>query len=141
MNRLYIHIKHLVDNKDQVKNNRQQQEWQVDKQDTNQLNGKQHHWHIRFNCYEYDMLKFGTPVEPKVHLTEVGLSSKNTLRILNTIKPVTMIFAAIDTTMPIRATMFHQVGIKFESCRNVLAPPPASDPTSQVARGDKLKSA
>ena len=36
------------------------------------------------------------PVAPKVRSTKVGLTPKNTLRILNTIKPVTMVFTAMD---------------------------------------------
>ena len=34
--------------------------------------------------------------EPNVRSTEVGLTSKNTLRILNTIMPVTRVFTVID---------------------------------------------
>ena len=46
------------------------------------------------------------PVEPKVRLTEVlaGLTSKYTLRILNTIKPVTKVFTVMDTTKAVRVT-------------------------------------
>ena len=36
------------------------------------------------------------PVGPKVLSTEVGLTSRNTLRILNTIKPVIRVFTAMD---------------------------------------------
>ena len=36
------------------------------------------------------------PVAPKVRSTEVGFTSKNTLRILSTIKPVIRAFTAMD---------------------------------------------
>ena len=58
MNRFYNHIKHLVDNKDQIKNIRRRR--QVDKYDATQLDGKQRHWHTEFDYYEYHMPKFGT---------------------------------------------------------------------------------
>ena len=39
---------------------------------------------------------------PNVRSTEVGLTPKNTLRILNTIKPVTKVFTAMDAAKPVR---------------------------------------
>jgi hypothetical protein len=47
--------------------------------------------------------------EPNVRSTEVDLNSKNTLRILNKIKPVTRAFTAMDVPKPIRANVFSQV--------------------------------
>ena len=77
------------------------------------------------------------PVEPKLRSTEVlaALTSKNTLRILNTIKPVTRAFTAMDTTKLVRTNVFSQITPKNWSCTNVVAPSAAS----QVARRDKLK--
>ena len=72
------------------------------------------------------------PVEPKVRSTEVALTSKNTLRILKTIKPVTRVFTAMDAAKLVRITGIPQV-----VGTNVVARTDAS----QVARGDKLKSA
>jgi hypothetical protein len=91
---------------------------------------------------------------PKVRSTEVvlvvALTSKNTLRILNTIKPVTRVFTAMD-----RAKLVRVVGSPHEVIKNwsgnviepfirvgsqvtnIVAPFVAT----QVARGDKLKSA
>lgn len=71
------------------------------------------------------------PLEPKVRSTGVMvvLTSKKTLRILNTIKPVTRAFTAIDKTRLVIFTGNH--------CGNVVRPCIAS----QVAIGNKLKSA
>ena len=76
-------------------------------------------------------------VEPKVRLTETALTSKNTLRILNTIKPVTRAFTAMDNGKLVRVTVIPQAGLEYWPCTNVIAPFCAS----QVARDDKLKSA
>ena len=46
--------------------------------------------------------------EPNVCSTEVGLNSKNTWRILNTIKPVTRAFTAMDMAKPVRINVFSQ---------------------------------
>ena len=72
------------------------------------------------------------PPEPKVRSTEVTveLTNKNTLRILNTIKPVTRAFTAMDKTRLVIVT-------GTAHCADAVG---LSDP-SQVARGDKLKSA
>ena len=51
--------------------------------------------------------------EPNVRSTEVGLNSKNTLRILNTIKPVTRAFTAMDVTKPVRIKMSPQGAPSF----------------------------
>ena len=80
--------------------------------------------------------------EANVRSTEVAsvlsrLVSKNTLRILNTIKPVTMAFTAMDATKPVRIRVFPQGGDTGPSC-SVFTP--LSD-ASQVTRGDILKSA
>ena len=76
-------------------------------------------------------------VEPKVRLTEIALASENTLRILNTIKPVIRVFTAMDKGRLIRVTVIAQVGLEYWPCTNVTAPFCAN----QVARGDNLKSA
>ena len=46
--------------------------------------------------------------EPNVCSTEVGLNSKNTLRILNTIKLVIRAFTAMDVAKPVRVIVFIQ---------------------------------
>ena len=76
-------------------------------------------------------------VEPKVRSTKVmvALTSKKTLRILNTIKPVTRVFTAMDKAKLVRVTVFPQAAPESWPCTNVAAPSCAS----QVARGDKLK--
>jgi hypothetical protein len=78
------------------------------------------------------------PVVPKVRSTEVvaALTSENTLRILNTIKPVTSVFTAMDRAKLVRVVGFPQEVSKNWSA-NIVAPFVAS----QVAGGDKLKSA
>ena len=43
------------------------------------------------------------PVDPNL---DVALTSKNTLRILNTIKPVTSAFTVKDATKPVRFNVF-----------------------------------
>ena len=74
------------------------------------------------------------PVEPKVCSIEVmlALTSKNTLRILNTIKPVTRAFTVMDMATPVVNIPSPQTAVGNS---NVVAP---SGP-SQTARGDKLK--
>ena len=76
------------------------------------------------------------PVEPKVGLTKIGLTSKNTLRILNTIMPVTRAFTAMDVARLAIPDVFPQPTNTIWPCINVVRP----SATSQVARGDKLKS-
>jgi hypothetical protein len=75
--------------------------------------------------------------ESKVRLTEIALTSKNTLMILNTIKPVTRVFTAIDKGRLIRVTVIPQAELEYWPCTNVTVP----FCTSQVARGNNLKSA
>ena len=80
----------------------------------------------------------GLPVElndPNVRSNEVAsalscLTSKNTVRILNTIKPVTRAFTTMDAAKPVRV-------------RGVLKGTMSCSPidANQVARGDKLTSA
>ena len=53
----------------------------------------------------------GPPVElnkPNVRSTEVGLTSKNALRILNTIKPVTRAFTTTDMIKLVRFSVLPQ---------------------------------
>jgi hypothetical protein len=75
------------------------------------------------------------PVElndPNVRSTEIGLNSKNTLRILNTIKPVTRAFTAMDVAKPVRVNVFIQgAGLEY-SCSVPIA-------ANQVAIDDKLR--
>ena len=76
--------------------------------------------------------------EPNVCSAEVAaLTSKNTTRILNTIKPVTRAFTTMDATKPVRTSGLPQAAIIGISCSISIAP---SD-TNQVTRGNKLKSA
>ena len=73
-----------------------------------------------------------------VRSTEVlALTSKNTLRILNTIKPVTRAFTTMDAAKPVRISVSPQGATKLSSSSIIVAPNDAS----QVARGDKSKSA
>ena len=74
------------------------------------------------------------PVEPNVCSTEVGLTSKNTLRILNTIKPVARAFTTMDAAKAVKISVFPQ-GLTRSPCFIILAPSAAS----QVARGDKIE--
>ena len=69
--------------------------------------------------------------------TKIASTPKNTLRILNTIRPVTRAFTAMDKGKLIRVTVIPQAGVEYWPCTNVIAPFCAS----QVARCDKLKSA
>ena len=71
------------------------------------------------------------PAEPKVYSTEVGLNPM-TLRILNTIMPVTRVFTAMDAANPVINTVFGQA-LELVLLYSLKAA------TSQVARGDKLK--
>ena len=76
--------------------------------------------------------------EPKVSSPETALTSKNTLRILYTIKPVTRAFTAMDAAKLVTITGGPQGAIWNPAwSSNVVE---ASDP-NQVARDDKLKSA
>ena len=77
------------------------------------------------------------PNEPNVRSIEVAFTSKNTSRILNTIKPVARVFTAIDAAKPVRSNTLPQWTTKSWPCIIASAPFVAS----QVARGDKLKSA
>ena len=83
----------------------------------------------------------GPPVElnePNVRSTEVALlTSKNTMRILNTIKPVTRAFTTMDAVKAVRVSVFPQGIPKISPFSITYAPIGAS----QVARGHKLESA
>jgi hypothetical protein len=85
--------------------------------------------------------KLVPPEVPKVRSTEVvaALISKNTLRILNTIKPVTKALTAMDRIKLVRVTGTPQELSTARPCTYVVAPGPS--PASQVARGNRLKSA
>ena len=76
------------------------------------------------------------PVESKVSSAKIGLTSKNTLRILKTIKPVTRAFTTMDAVRPVISITTPQWAIANSPCTNIDAP---SCP-SQVARGDRLNS-
>ena len=79
------------------------------------------------------------PVEAKVRPTELALTSKNTLRILNTIKPVTRAFTAMDKEkLVIEAGCSHVAEDRPSACTSscILVLVAAR----QVARLDKLKS-
>ena len=64
------------------------------------------------------------PVVPKVRSIEVvvALTSKNTLRILNTIKPVTRAFTAMERAKLVIASVFPQSTISKKPSENVSAP-------------------
>jgi hypothetical protein len=72
--------------------------------------------------------------EPNVRSTEVGVNSRNALRILNTIKAVIRAFTAMDMAKPVRVNVFPQGALIKMPCSNVSAPSAAS----QVAIDDKL---
>ena len=76
------------------------------------------------------------PVESKVSSVKIGFTSKNTLRILKTIKPVTRAFTTMDTTRAVKPIIAPQPADTIWPCTNINGP---SCP-SQRARGDKLKS-
>ena len=78
------------------------------------------------------------PVEPKVRSTEVlaALTSKNTLRILNTINPVTRALTTMDKEKLVIANGISHAALEKDrpcTCTSVVAPVAAR----QVARGDK----
>ena len=77
------------------------------------------------------------PVEPKVRSTLRPLISKNTLRILNTIKPVIRVFTAMDAAKPVRTTGSSQAVVEEWPCTSVVEP---ADASQVASRGDKLKS-
>ena len=47
---------------------------------------------------------------PKLRSSDVGLTCRNTLRILNTIKPVTSAVTVMDTAIPITFSVAPQLG-------------------------------
>ena len=73
------------------------------------------------------------PVEPKDRSIEVvaALTSKNTLRILNTIKPVTRTFTAIDAAKLAVDTGLPQAVVINMPCTNVVAAIGTSQVTSE----------
>ena len=74
--------------------------------------------------------------EPKVSSPETALTSKNTLRILYTIKPVTRAFTAMDAAKLVAITGGPQrASWNPALSSNIVA---ASDP-NQVARDDKIE--
>ena len=76
--------------------------------------------------------------ESEVRSSELALRPKNTFRILNTIKPVTRVFTAMDAARLVWITGGAQAAFfNLPWLSNVVA---ASDP-NQVAWGNKLKSA
>ena len=86
----------------------------------------------------------GPPVElnePNVRSTEVVLlTSKNTLRILSTIKPVTRAFTTMDAAQPVRSSVSPRGVLKI-SPFSVTISVPGPFVAIQVARGCKFKSA
>ena len=76
--------------------------------------------------------------EPHTCSTEVALTSQNTLRILNTIKPVIRAFTTMDAAKAVRVSGSPQ---RNKLRANVIAPDDSLADASQVARDDKLKSA
>ena len=75
--------------------------------------------------------------EPNVRSTEVGLTSKNTLNILNRIKPVTRALTTMDDAKPVTVSENPQVALLIPPCSKFAA----LSAVSQITRGDKLKSA
>jgi hypothetical protein len=69
---------------------------------------------------------FLPPVELNEPNVEVDLNLKNTLRILNTIKPVARAFTAMDVTKAVKPNVFVQEAV-------------GASPNSQVAIDDRLR--
>ena len=65
---------------------------------------------------------FVLPVEPKVRSIEVGLTSQYTLRILNTIKPVTRVFTVMDAAKLVRTIGKPQVPLYGCTCNTDAEP-------------------
>ena len=130
MNRSYNHIKkkkHLVDDNEVVSSKIHRPGAVYDrKHRANHLDEKQRH--TGFDITNMICRNLVPPVESKVRSTEVvaALTSMNTLRILNTIKPVTRPFTAM-----VAAKLVIYSGFQASSIVG----------TTQVARGYKLKSA
>ena len=61
------------------------------------------------------------PVEPKDRSTEItaALTSKNTSRILNTIKPVTRVFTAMDKARHVRTGALAEAPSQYKPCVDV----------------------
>ena len=76
--------------------------------------------------------------EPNIRSTEVKLTCKNTLRILNTIKPVTRAFTTMDAAKPVRVSVSPRREVKTFPF-SIIIGRSASD-ASQVPIGYKLKS-
>ena len=74
-------------------------------------------------------------------LCNAGLTSKNTLRILNAIKPVTRVFTAMVAAKAVRVNVFPQAVLKI-----IIVPvgfpsdSGTSEATQVASRRDKLKS-
>ena len=91
--------------------------------------------HAGFDYCEDDMPNLVPPAfEPNCRSIEVTSTSKNTLRILNTIKPVTRVFTAMDEAKPDRVNVPPHGAVNIPS---VIAPIDAS----KVAIDEKLRSA
>ena len=78
-----------------------------------------------------------TLLPPVENNPEVALTSKNTLKILNTIKPVTRAFTAMVAAKLVRVNMHPQGVFDNWPCTTVFDPSIAN----QAARSNKLKSA
>ena len=74
-------------------------------------------------------------IEPNVRSTDVGITPKNTLRILNTIKLVTRAFTTMDDSKAVRTIVGPQGALFNWPCSNITEPSDAS----QVAIGNKSK--
>ena len=70
--------------------------------------------------------------EPNVCSTKVAFTSKNTVRILNTIKLVTRAFTTMDAAKDVKINLVPQGVVHVVTCTTVTG---ASD-TSQVTRGN-----
>ena len=78
------------------------------------------------------------PVAPKFRSSDVGLTSRNTLKILNTIKLITSAFRTMDMARPVTVSVLPQSGTESWPCTRDKG---AEPPTIQTARGNRSKSA
>ena len=75
------------------------------------------------------------PVAPKIRSSGVGLTSWNTLKILNTIKLVTTAFTTMETARPVMVSVILQWGTEAWSCTRYRG---ATPPAIQMTRGIEI---
>ena len=81
--------------------------------DANKLDGKLEQRNTGFNYYGYDIPKFSTPGWAQWAQCLLNRSGLNSLRILNTIKPVTRVFTAMDAAKPLHSMRSPRENLKL----------------------------